>query len=276
MGIELAFCEEKIAHPFPSMWQRFKAVWIPRLFIAAMLPSVGMVVALIFFPNSQIAKCPLIPLQPAPQLVLDGQLFTLENMQVLIPPLGELKLIFLGIVFDVSSAAHFYGPEAAYGPLAAGVDATRALCLSTLDDLGDGNIADLPKGTIAGKLRQWAIFFLNKYPQVGVVEGVYFSKHAKPTQTWLELVQLIQKAAGSNTPDSPPSPMVTIEPCQERGGQVTCARENLVPKILRSRGVPRCACVEEEAIFAHRTAEFVVVHFERCDERVCWPRNDEL
>ena len=261
----------------------WKEKWIPRLFMVAMVPSIAMIVALLWFPQSEIAKCPLLVQQAGTvtsgqstfSLNINGAKFPIANANVLPAPLsseGDV-LVFLGVVLDVTSGVAFYGPDGGYHALACGKDATRALLLSSLDEMDMiEDISDQPKGALREKLRQWLSFFLNKYPQLGVVEGIYWDSTGGPTPALLELAHLV-----SGEPSQPVK--VTMKPCVTAADNSrSCASQRLVPKIKRQRGNSECVCVDENKVFSEKTEEFVIIHFEDCDpgHRVCRPENFEL
>ncbi len=93
---------------------------------------------------------------------------------------GPILLAAGGNVYDVSSAAHFYGPTKPYSGLV-GVDASRSLALSKIPPPTAGGsppegkdlapwdaLEDLTTAQITS-LRRWAEFFAQKYPNVGVL-----------------------------------------------------------------------------------------------------------
>ena len=261
--------------------------WIPRLFIAAIFPSILMVLLLIFFPSSDLAKCPLFYGEGDRNTVLPGQFvvdiqgskFGIKNHNVLTHPVtpGE-NLIFLGIVLDVRSGSMFYSAEGGYSALASGVDSTRALLLSSLkpEDMIE-DISDQPLEKLGEKLIQWLSFFLNKYPQVGVVVGKYWSIDGLPTPAFSQLINLI---SSSPNKESEPPPVYSMEGCDVKkdSKEVSCLNEKLVPKIHRSRGISRCVCVDSTSIFSVKSNEFTIVHFSNCpdSERRCFPSHFEL
>jgi hypothetical protein len=292
----------------------FRNKWIPRLFILAIAPSIAMIIALLFFPQSQIAKCPLLvpsgssetatglpprtdsSESPLPIIDISGHLFEVNNTTVFRPPIPEsesgLSLIFLGIVLDVRSGLGYYGPEGAYYNLTKdGIDVTRGLLLSSLvpENLTD-DISDLlgveGKEKIRNQLTQWLSFFLNKYPQKGVLVGRYWTLEGQPTTEWLEIVSLLRE----RLVDMDDTIIPRMFECQlgERGDDlgehqlgrlsVFCAPNEGVPKIIRHRGKSQCACVDENEIFSVKTPQFAVVHFDDCndDSSICWPMEFEL
>ncbi len=259
------------------MSNKIKEVWIPRLFIAAMVPSVLMVLALIFLPSSELAKCPWLVdsgdvmlaqgIQALPgQFVMriEGASFPVNNLLVISPPVtpGD-HLVFLGIVLDVRSGAAFYRADGGYSGLANGRDATRALLLSSLkeedmsEDLSDQDVSELKP-----KLKQWLTFFLNKYPQQGVLVGSYWDASGQPTDLLKQLIGVLDSNAGSSE-----EKRYVMEECVVNNSEVSCKGHILVPKIRRTRGLSKCVCVNENEIFSVQTSDFVIVHFDKCDER---------
>ena len=268
---------------------RVKDVWIPRLFIAALLPSVVMLIALVFYPESELARCPLWvkdltgsdseePVLPG-QYVIDiqGSLFPINNLNVMPSPVksGD-NLVFLGIVLDVRSGAAFYTGEGGYSALASGVDSTRALLLSSLkpEDMVE-DITDQPVEDLRKKLVQWLGFFLNKYRVVGVVIGKYWNIDGSPTPYFLALTELL-KDSEQNKDEISKRPV--MERCKIDRNEVSCGNNRLVPKIKRSRGRSECVCVDSNTVFAYKTTEFVVVHFQNCTdmEKRCFVGDFEL
>ena len=268
----------------------FRDKWLPRLFIAAIAPSVAMLIALIFFPNSQIAKCPLFEsgasldasesVEVAGQFVMDidGARFPIKNFNIIETPLkrGDF-LILLGIVLDVRSGAMFYGSDGGYGALANGHDSTRALLLSSLkdEDMSE-DIGDQPRDqNFKDKLKQWLTFFLNKYPQAGVVAGAYWTAEGEPTSLIGDLSKLLSSAVvGTNTDQKPVMDECVFSPSTE---SVSCESKKYSPKIHRSRGKSKCVCVDENSIFAIKSNEFVIVDFQDCDKGgICTVKDLEL
>jgi hypothetical protein len=264
--------------------------WIPRLFILAIAPSVVMVMLLLFFPESQYSRCPLlvpiheisptfVNLSPGqPFFSINQAVFTINNTRVFPGPSvgspGE-NLVMLGIVLDVRSASVFYGKGAGYHPLASGKDSTRALLISSLDE-GDmvEDISDKPLGEMRDKLRQWLSFFLNKYKQIGVVVGRYWRPDGTPTpelEKYMELLESIADLPGEK--DSP-----VMQPCLFDGNTVKCREPTLTPKIKRVRGESMCICADENRIFGLKTEDFVIIHFNNCthDGTACTISSGEL
>lgn len=228
--------------------------WIRRLFIVAIAPSVAMIFALLFFPQSELATCPLMNRSAIIFLPLNS---TDVLPQSSIPTDGS-RIVFLGQVLDVSSGAKFYARGMPYHALACGKDVTRALLKSSLDaaDLNE-YIEDISKGEIREKLTEWLPFFRNKYPQIGVVAGNFFDSHGNPTPLFLEYTSLISPK---------PAPPVVMEDCVFHGNdQVNCESKFLSPKIKKSRGKGTCVCVNENEIFSIKTTDFVVSHFTNCE-----------
>jgi len=278
-------------------------VWIPRFFIAAIAPSIAMIFALLFFPESDIAKCPLfvptiLPQQTnipeddtLPIIDIEGHLFSINNTVVMNAPIAQSEsgifLIFLGIILDVRSGRSYYGREGSYHNLTRkGMDVSRALLMSKLDDefLTD-DISDLSDNEIRKNMVQWLTFFLNKYPQVGVLVGRYFDSTGEPTSEWLGLISKLGRRDSMDNGESSKTPK--IFPCifktQDGRESVSCDSADtpsglLVPKIIRHRGKSRCACVDEDEIFSVKTGKYAVVHFDDCsdDSTICWPIEFEL
>jgi hypothetical protein len=264
--------------------------WIRGLFIGAVAPSIAMIIALLWYPESDIARCPLFQqdslLAKATQalpnqyiLRIDESVFPINNLTVVPLPVAKGEyLVFLGIVLDVRSGSMFYGQEGGYSALANGKDSTRALLLSSLkeedmrEDIGPETVDD----QLIGKLKQWLSFFLNKYPQKGVVEGMYWTAEGKAKQEFLKLVSPL--SGGSHEREDPVmSPR--IEKCLHvHDNQVKCMNGKLIPKIQRTRGFSRCVCVDGNEIFGVKTNDFVIVHFQNCtsQERICTIMDFEL
>lgn len=239
----------------------FKTVWVPRLFIAAILPSVAMVIALIFFPHSQIAQCPLFQQNG---ISMRGQWFKLNNTVVSKSSL-DLEIILLGIVFDVSSGSQFYGPSGPYRKLVNGEDVTRALVLADLDHVELTDLSSVPRGVLREKLREWLPFFLNKYGARGVRAGSYWDDQGRPTELLDEMFTLIE-----GEPPLLPTTVSVFPDCVFSKYTVTCTNARLDPKILKSRGIGKCACIDENEIYEiEKSLEFVVVHYDDCEGNVC-------
>lgn len=137
---------------------------------------------------------------------------------------GGQEPILLGLngdVFDVSSGARFYGPEAPYR-LFAGVDATRSLSTGSLEE-GDLNSVDLTDfGSKPGAwdtlVEQWG-FYADKYGRVGrLVE-----EDGSPAQYLVPPGQRMQgplagdvvegfKAMSAPTPTPPPGSIMPGQP----------------------------------------------------------------
>lgn len=252
----------------------FKRVWIPRLFILAILPSIAMVIALIFFPESEISKCPLFE-QPthtggsaggehAHRVSMWGQEFAVSNASA--ASFAGLRVVFLGLVFDVQSGDHFYRPGAGYSALASGADATVNIVLGSLEAT-NLTIHEIPKGQLRKRVLEWFPLFMNKYPQLGVVEGEYWDASGSPTEVWFEVIQVAADSPLEET-KAKPSPIL---PCVwPESTQVTCSDSKFTPVTLRTRGVPTCACIIEDDFFdLQQSREFVIVPFENCTENVC-------
>lgn len=255
-----------------------KRHWLPRLFILLIAPSVAMIFALIFYPESDIAKCPLFvesgdrsdELAPGqPFFNINGAIFGINNYRIFPGPIvgnpGD-QIVFVGIVLDVRSAANFYSSGQGYSALASGKDSTRALLTSSLEPQDMvADISDLAKGELKPKIIQWISFFLNKYKQLGVVAGPYWTSSGKPTPLLLQYMELI--APSERYPDRPaPEPHIE-EPCVLDNQEVTCRHSKLHPKIKRSRGKSECICAEENEIFGIKTEDFVVIHFNNCTDQ---------
>ena len=278
----------------------FREIWIPRIFIASLAPAFVMLIALIFFPSSELAKCPLFvpkvaqpissaplsPISPNDQLsiTIQGHIFHINNSNIFAQPLETRdgsRLVFLGIVFDVTSGMVFYGaPNGAYYNLTKdGVDVTRALLVSSLDPINlTDNLDDFEPKTLKDRLVQWLPFFLNKYPQLGVVEGKFFTHFKTPTKIWQDIVQLL----GTVPPNSHSAQVPYTEDCIRKSdddNSVSCSSPNHRPKILRHRGKSRCVCgVEDELFASSKSLQFTIVHFENCNDEstICWPKTYEL
>lgn len=270
------------------MASKFREIWIPRLFILSLLPAFVMLLALIFYPTSELAKCPFLvhkqPLQvsnPSTDLSISiqGHIFAINNTLVFSQPIDThngTRLVFLGIVLDVTSGQVFYGgPDGAYHNLTKdGVDTTRALLMSSLDpkNLND-DLDDFGSITLRDRLVQWLPFFLNKYPQLGVASGKFFNLSGQPSKLWRDIVDAL--SADSSTNDSS---IPSTDDCVVNGDSVSCFASNHRPKIIRHRGTSRCVCGIEEELFASKSPLFTVVHFENCNDEstVCWPKIYEL
>lgn len=166
---------------------------IKSAFIVAVAPAVGMIFLLLFYPESQLASCPLMK-RSALVLSINGfKGFEINQTRLVDVSSDGSRLGFLGLVLNVSSATAFYGKGKAYHALACGKDVTRALVTSSLSnsDLNE-NIEDIPKGKVKEQLKQWLPFLLNKYPQIGVLEGAYFDASGRPTALFLEYTKLIE------------------------------------------------------------------------------------
>ena len=265
----------------------FKDRWVPRLFILAIAPSFAFVIALLFDPTSELARCPLLgPSEPnfsretdstLPLFIINGETFTINNTNVASQPLSTVgdRLIFLGIVLDVSSAPGFYGPGEGYSALATGVDSTRALLITSLEpkDMIE-DISDLAKGDLRTKLRQWIPFFFNKYPQLGVVVGKYWDHTGSPTPDFTELVELV---ATTDRSEVASDPLPAMKECTHiPPDSVRCTDAALAPKIKRTRGTSECVCVDENSIFSYKTEAFVVLHFDNCTDTSCTVLPGEL
>ena len=269
----------------------FRDVWIPRIFIVSLAPAVVMLLALIFYPTSELAKCPLLVPKTHPRhsnpptthdlsITIQGHIFPVNNSVVLSPPIDPhngSRLVFLGIVLDVTSGTVFYGsPDGAYQNLTRdGVDTTRALLMSSLDEKNlNDDIDDFEPNVLRDRLIQWLPFFLNKYPQVGVVQGKFFQPSGQPTKVWQDIVDLLATVSSDNTNSAVP----LTEECVRGSDSVSCASAIHRPKIIRHRGKSRCACGVEEELFASKSPIFAVIHFENCNEEttVCWPKTYEL
>ena len=185
----------------------FTRVWIPRLFILAILPSVAMVFAMIFYPESEISKCPLwtdgMPTEVNTHTDVHthartnvhthvhmwGQSFGVSNNTL--PGCVGVCVIFLGLVFDVEkNGLQFYGPGNGYSALANGTDATVNIITGSLEVGGTVALSEIPKGQVRKGLLEWLPFFMNKYPQIGVVEGEFWDVSGNPTRLWHEFVNL--------------------------------------------------------------------------------------
>jgi len=270
------------------MASTFRENWIPRLFILSLLPAFVMLLALILYPTSDLAKCPFLvhkqPLQvsnPSTDLSISiqGHIFAINNTMVYsqpIDPHNGTRLVFLGIVLDVTSGEVFYGsPDGAYHNLTTdGVDTTRALLMSSLDpkNLND-DLDDFEPNTLRDRLVQWLPFFLNKYPQLGVAQGKFFTQSGEPTNLWTSIVGLLSGDSSTHHSSIP-----STTDCVVNGDSVSCSSSNHRPKIIRHRGTSRCVCGIEGEIFASKSPLFTVVHFENCNDEstVCWPKIYEL
>ena len=254
----------------------FRDKWIPRLFILAIAPSVAMVIALLLYPETS-SKCPLFVDQSFSNqfvMTVNSGKFGINNSNVVPLPLpaGEY-LVFLGIVLDVRSGAAFYGKEGGYSALANGRDSTRALLTSSLKDEDMTEDIDDVIEKFENQLHQWLIFFLNKYPQIGVVQGKYWDAQGKPTAVMETIVAKLGEAK-----EKPSVKPFAMDACRTSNNTVSCTNPILVPKIRRSRGQSSCVCVNENEIFAVKTTDFVVVHFTECQDRgkVCHIQPFEL
>ena len=276
----------------------FRDQWIPRLFMVSLVPSIVMLLALIFYPTSDLAKCPFLvstnhfpannsSLSPSfdslLSITIQGHIFEINNSSVFTQPLEERdgsRLVFLGIVFNVSSGIVFYGgPNGAYYNLTRdGIDVTRALLVSSLaeENLND-RIEDFEDSILGNRLMQWLPFYLNKYPQVGVVEGKFFTNSGTPTEDWNKVMTLLSSLSAT-TESQTSLPQTTTDCIPSDIKAVSCSQSNHRPKILRHRGKSRCVCGIEQELFSVKSLIFTIVHFENCNEEstVCWPRSYEV
>ena len=254
------------------MSTRQRSKWLPRLFILSIAPSVAFVIALIFFPES--TNCPLLvptvndltrPLPGQPFFEIDGSLFPINNTFVFDSPgIPGNQVVFLGIVVDVSSGP--YGQDQGYHVLASGKDSTRALLLSSLDEANlTSDIEDIPKDKVKNTMKKWIPFFLNKYKQLGVMEGPYWTKNGQPTELVQRYIDLVRSESPSGS-----NPSYQMEECEYRNDrEVTCRNSRLVPKLYKKRGNGKCVCVNEDEIFGIQDPNFLIVHFDNCTDRTC-------
>jgi hypothetical protein len=249
--------------------------WLPRLFAAAMIPSIIMILAMLFYPD--MGKCPwMAPTgsvgTEGPYFSINGSRLHVNNSRVLTTlPSDGLYLILLGSVFDVRSAEMHYGPDGGYHALANGFDATKMLIASDLS-LGadDDDLDSVAAGKQKESLVQWIPFFFHKYPQIGVMNGRYFDKSGQPTKFWNQINELVETGG-----IAPRDPKRSLEPCvSPSSSSVGCTHPEHVPKMIRRHGKSSCACIEE----VFNSPDFVVVHFEKCenDEKICFPNKSEL
>jgi hypothetical protein len=263
----------------------FRQVWIPRFFVLSLAPALVMLIALVFYPTSELAKCPLLSAPGDSSVVsptglsitIQGHIFQINNALVFSPPLEQRdgsRLVFLGLVFDVTSGVVVYGASggAYYNLTRDGMDVTRALLVSNLDEQNlNDNISDIDN--VEKNLVQWLPFLLNKYPQIGVVVGQFFTSSGEPTKLWSDLtLSLSPSVVGNN------APIPQTEECMKSAGSVFCESVESRPKIIRHRGISKCACAIEEQLFSVKSPIFTVVHFEHCNDEstVCWPKKYEL
>ena len=270
----------------PSEMASFRQVWIPRFFILSLVPALVTLIALVFYPTSDLAKCPLLT---SPNLgihhsttsdlsiIIQGHIFHINNSLIFTPPLEQRdgsRLVFLGLVFDVTSGVVFYGAQngAYYNLTKDGIDITRALLVSNLDEANlNDNIADIEN--LKSNLFQWLPFLLNKYPQIGVLVGQFFTPYGQPTNLWSTVTGALSPSVPNNNRTIPHT-----EDCTFSLNSVSCETIELRPKIIRHRGVSKCACANEDEIFGFKSPIFTVVHFEHCndDSTTCWPKSYEL
>ncbi len=255
----------------------------------SLAPAFVMLLALIFYPTSELAKCPLLvpkipPHENSPlsstdlSITIQGHIFPVNNTAVFSQPIDTQngsRLVFLGMVLDVTSGAVFYGPpDGAYQNLTRdGVDTTRALLMSSLDEINlNDYLDDFDPDTLRDRLIQWLPFFLNKYPQLGVVQGKFFNPSGEPTKVWLDIVDGLATVPFDN------STVPSFEECMNSSGSVSCVSPTHRPKIIRHRGTSRCACGIEEELFGSKSPLFTVVHFEDCNDEstICRPKIYEL
>jgi hypothetical protein len=246
------------------------------LFILAIAPSVAMIIALLIYPDTW-TKCPMFvenSFQNQYVMTINSGKFGINNSHVLpLPvPSGEY-LVFLGIVLDVRSGAAFYGKDGGYSALANGRDATRALLTSSLkaEDMTE-DIDDVIEKH-KNQMHQWLVFFLNKYPQIGVVEGKYWNGKGQPTAMMEAIVAKLGQLSHKVS-----SKTYKMDACTRNNETVSCKDPVLVPKIRRSRGKSSCVCVNENEIYAVETTDFVIVHFSDCENKgkVCHRKPFEI
>lgn len=274
-----------------------RSPWIARLFALSLVPSLAMILMLIVAPSGDVSKCPFFH-SPAAELgnisdvssgdlalFLEGVRFPVNNKRVFseddtVPADGS-HLVFLGSVFDVRSAAHFYGTEGGYNALASGKDATLKLVTSNLTIQGT-DLSGFAKGRLKESIGQWIPLFFHKYPQAGVEAGQFFDRAGIPTEEWLEIADLLKGSGAIRDPGGDHHrPYIPTSPCvwTATNSVVTCESKELLPKIITKSGVGECVCVEEEKLFGGpKSHEFVPVHFAHCDpdQRVCRPGPFEL
>lgn len=77
-----------------------------------------------------------------------------------------LLVAIRGMIYNVSSAGNFYGPEGPYAPFA-GRDASRALALMSVEEAELSSSLDGLTEKQVATLDQWEAKFRKKYPVVG-------------------------------------------------------------------------------------------------------------
>ena len=165
-----------------------------------------------------------------------------------------LHLALLGVVYDVSSGAQYYGPGGGYS-FFAGRDASRAFVTGNFEPTGlVSDVSGLASADYLG-LAEWTHFYQTDYRQVGVLAGRYYDQAGQVTQHWRDLQDWLAEAErdrDQNDVEKKMFPPCNVEWNQAEGSRFWCTTRSGgvqrdwagVPRQLFYPGrQPRCACV---------------------------------
>jgi len=167
-----------------------------------------------------------------------------------------LFLALLGVVYDVSKGAQYYGEGGGYS-FFAGRDASRAFVTGNFEEPGlVEDVAGLSGSDYLG-LEEWQGFYEKDYTRVGVLEGHFYSASGEPTARWTELqgwISEAKEARDKSDVEKQMFPPCNAEWTQADGSRFWCTKKSGgvtrswvgVPRRLFYPGrEPRCACVRD-------------------------------
>jgi len=165
-----------------------------------------------------------------------------------------LLLALLGVVYDVSKAPQYYGPQGGYA-FFAGRDASRAFVTGKFDSAGlVDNVEGLASSDYLG-LAEWSSFYSKDYSRVGVLAGRFYDEAGQVTQDWRDLqdwTAAAEQDRQQNDVERRMFPPCNVEWSQAEGSRFWCTTKSGgvtrdwvgVPRQLFYPGrEARCACV---------------------------------
>jgi len=193
---------------------------------------------------------------PVTQSASGERLFSLSELTKYdgTPKSPGLYLALLGVVYDVSKGAEYYGPGKGYG-FFSGKDGSRAFVSGQFTDEGlVDDVSGLSSGDYLG-LEEWQIFYEKDYTRVGLLVGTFYNQNGEVTDKWKELQTWIESAKldrDNNDVEKKMFPPCNVEWTQADGSRYWCTKKSGgvkrvwvgVPRRLYYPGrEPRCACV---------------------------------
>jgi predicted heme/steroid binding protein len=165
----------------------------------------------------------------------------------------------LGQVYDVTAGKEYYGIGEGYAGFA-GRDGTKAFVTGDFNE--GGLVSDVSEFTAEQMMgvNHWKEFYFNstKYFNVGKLIGRFFDAQGRPTA---EHKQAIAKIAEGKLLEKDKedrkkaNPSCNMKWSQDKGGEVWCADETMLPRKASEGGGKRCACFTPQEVAARDDLE---------------------